>query len=157
MKQIFRSLIFVCLSAVSAQAADITGPVRVVDGNTLDVGGQVVRLYGIQAPHLEQTCRTRKGQEQQCGRISSMGLTEMVRGPEARCEDKGLDTEGRRHALCFIGWLNLSEEMVASGYALADPVTGADFQRAETFAQARKEGLWRTEFTKPWEWQGQGQ
>lgn len=144
-----------CLCSAWVQAADITGTARVVDGSTLDVGGVVVRLYGIQAPHPEQTCRTRKGQTQHCGRIATLALIQIVRGPKLRCEDKGRDSQGRRQGLCFVGWLNINEEMVASGHALADPATGADFQRAETFAKARREGIWQTTFTLPWEWQGE--
>ena len=143
------------LCASDVFAADITGFARVVDGNTLDIDGVVVRLYGIQAPHPAQTCRTRKGQAQRCGRIAMLALAEIVRGPKLRCEDKGLDPQGRHQALCFVGWLNLNEEMVASGQAVADPDTGADFQHIQAFAKARREGLWQTEFTNPWEWQGE--
>lgn len=162
MKHLLAAVVF-CLCSAPALAGDATGdatgeiagPARVLSGDTLEVGGAVVQLYGIQAPHPEQTCRTRKGQAQQCGRLSAMALTEMVRGPDVRCAIKDRDQQGRALALCFVGWLNVSEEMVASGYAMADPDSGADFDRAQTFAQARREGLWQTEFTPPWEWPGE--
>lgn len=152
MKQLLAAFIFLLVSS-TAYGGDITGPAKVLDGNTLDVGGTVVRLYGIQTPHPKQLCRTHKNKDQQCGRIAVLTLIDMVRGPDVRCEDRGADAQGRLQGVCFVGWMNLNEEMVAGGQALADPVTGAEFQRAETFAKARKEGLWRTEFTVPWEWQ----
>lgn len=153
MKQLLAAFIVLLLSS-AAFAGDIVGPATVVDGNTLNVGGTVVRLYGIQTPHPEQLCLTHKNKQQQCGRIAVLTLIDLVRGPDARCEDRGLDAQGRLQGVCFIGWMNVNEEMVAGGQALADPDTGGEFQRAETFAKARREGLWRTEFTVPWEWRG---
>jgi endonuclease YncB( thermonuclease family) len=52
----------------SALAA-IAGPPRVVDGDTLEIAGQRVRLFGIEAPALDQLCQ-HGGQEYQCGRVA---------------------------------------------------------------------------------------
>jgi len=155
MKRIYIASLLLLFSTGLARGADIVGSARALNGDTLELDGQVVRLYGIQAPHPKQTCRTHKGQVQQCGQIATLGLAALVRGPKIRCEAKGTNAQGEALAACFVGWMNVAEEMVASGYAVADPLTGADFQRAEAFAKARKEGLWRTEFTNPWEWVGE--
>ena len=140
------------MAPFGAQAADIVGKARVVNGHTLDVAGVIVGLYGIQAPHPDQACQTRHGKAQSCGRLSMQSLFLMVRGPAVRCEPQRVTQDGRTEALCFTSWLNINEEMVLTGQALADPETGADFVRAQNFAKAREEGVWQTTFTVPWEW-----
>jgi endonuclease YncB( thermonuclease family) len=48
--------------AAPATAAEITGPVRVIDGDTLDLAGTRIPLWGIDAPETRQTCEGRDGQ-----------------------------------------------------------------------------------------------
>jgi len=106
--------------------ADITGKARVVDGDTIWISETKIRLHGIDAPEMKQTCRTSKGNQQ--------------------------DRYKRLLAVCYVGPFNINEQMVTDGWALAYRKYSTDYVRAETFAKARREGLWRGEFVPPWEW-----
>ena len=57
--------------------ADVTGQARVIDGDTIEVAGERIRLHGIDAPESGQRCR-RLGHAQvwlYCGRQLSRHRT----------------------------------------------------------------------------------
>jgi hypothetical protein len=55
--------------------ADVTGLATVIDGDTIVVADERIRLEGIDAPELHQTC-TAYGQQWACGRTSAEWLQE---------------------------------------------------------------------------------
>src|SRR5918998_3445139 len=56
---------------------DVAGAARVVDGDTLEVRGEKLRLQGIDAPELAQTCEA-KGQPVPCGRLAAEHLDDLI-------------------------------------------------------------------------------
>ncbi len=58
--------IALCLLATPA-LADVAGVASVIDGDTLEIHGQRIRLHGIDAPESRQLCRL-DGKPWQCGR-----------------------------------------------------------------------------------------
>ena len=36
--------------------ADISGPARVIDGDSIEIAGERIRIHGIDAPERSQTC-----------------------------------------------------------------------------------------------------
>ena len=135
-----------------ASAETLTGEARVVDGDTIWIEDTKISLHGIDAPEMKQTCRTKRGREQLCGELAKQSLEAQVRGQQVRCEGDGRDRYGRLIAVCFVGPFNINERMVADGWALAYRQYSEDYVRAERFAEARKEGMWRGTFVPPWEW-----
>ncbi len=63
-------LIFVVIAS-SAHADDLKGKPRIVDGDTIEIGGTKVRLHGIDAPESKQTCQTADGSEYRCGEMAT--------------------------------------------------------------------------------------
>lgn len=67
-------ILVVFLGSASAETAVISGRAEVLDGDTLTVGGIPVRLVGIDAPELRQTCKDQVGGEYPCGEAASGAL-----------------------------------------------------------------------------------
>lgn len=145
---LFCSLILISKS----EGRGLTGPVRVIDGDTIEIGGERVRLHGIDAPELKQTCKTRRKGAQLCGVLAKQALEKLLKNQEVTCKGGKRDRYKRLIAVCYFGPFDINEQMVIDGWALAYRKYSKDYLKAETFAKSRREGIWRTEFVPPWEW-----
>ena len=136
----------------SVAVADVTGPAYVIDGDTIMIAGERIRLHGIDAPEIKQTCKTRKGKELLCGQFAKQALEQLVRGQDVTCKGDTRDRYKRLIAVCYVGSFDINEQMVADGWAMAYRKYSQDYVRTENFARARRKKMWRTEFVPPWEW-----
>ena len=119
MLRIALTLATVLLILPSHAHADITGKPRVVDGDTIHIGKTKIRLLGIDAPEMKQTCRTSKGKEQMCGVLAKLALEGLVRGQNVTCKGDKRDRYKRLIAVCYAGPYDLNAKMVRQGWALA--------------------------------------
>ena len=147
-----RAGLLVALVVTSAAAEEFTGRARVVDANTFEIGARRARLLGVDAPDLAQTCPTRKGETYPCGRVAAETLAKLVKDGPLACQGDRTDAASRLLVRCSIRGFDVGEQFVLTGRAFADPVTGDAYRRAEGTAEKLREGMWRGEFQKPWEW-----
>lgn len=136
------------LLAFPACAQDVSGTARAVDGDSLDFGGIAVRIHGIDAPELAQTCE-RSGAQWACGRDAASRLAELVaRGP-VTCQQRDYDDHGRVVSSCSVGTTDLGEAMVSAGLAIAFTQFSQQYVGAEARARDAKVGLWAGTFQMP--------
>lgn len=142
------ALIAVLGFACPGSAQTVNGAASAADGDSLVVGGRRVRLFGIDAPELAQSC-TRQGVTWNCGEQAKDNLAELVKGQTVYCEGQGVDQHARLVAVCSAGGLELNETMVEYGWALAYRQFSEAYVSAETRAKANGLGIWSSQFQNP--------
>lgn len=129
----------------------LTGVARVIDGDTLEVAGVKVRLFGIDAPEEDQPCSV--GQAiVACGELATMELRRLVGAGEIRCEVRDTDRYGRLVSVCTSAGKDVGAEMVASGWATAYTRYSRDYVEQERAAKSANLGLWQGAFENPEQW-----
>ena len=131
--------------------ADAIGKPQAIDGDTIAIGGERIRLHGIDAPEANQTC-TVDGKEWACGQMSTFALAYETAEHWTTCKGNQRDRYGRLIAVCYVGPYDLNAIMVRKGWALAFRRYSMDYVDEEDEARQAERGIWRGEFVPPWEW-----
>ncbi|HJN86883.1 MAG TPA: thermonuclease family protein, partial [Dehalococcoidia bacterium] len=133
---------------------DIMGKALIIDGDTIELAGERVRLHGIDAPEEGQTC-TAGGKAWRCGQDATFALAHEVGNHWVTCKVRTRDRYGRLIAKCYVGPYDLGAKMVRNGWAIAYRRYSEDYVDEEAKAMDDHVGLWRGEFLPPWEWRKQ--
>lgn len=122
-----------------------------IDGDSLRAAGKNIRLAGIDAPELHQTCRDELGRTWACGHHAHVFLRGLVSRGALTCTSSSTDRYGRALATCSAGDVaDIGEAMVRAGYAVR--FMGMRYWLAEAEARAEKRGIWRGTFDRPQAW-----
>jgi endonuclease YncB( thermonuclease family) len=157
-KYFLRSLIFsfilVCifLTPLSLVIADVTGKPRVIDGDTIEIAGTLIRLDGIDAPETKQMCLDEVGKRWRCGEAATYTLLNIIGNHWVTCKGEKRDRYRRLIAICTLGPFDLNAMLVLKGLALAYRKYSIAYIKEEYDAKSKKLGLWRGRFVAPWEW-----
>lgn len=119
-----------------------------MDGDSIRFGENIFRLFGIDAPELDQTCLRATG-AWPCGREAKAVLKRALEGGQLDCAAREIDRYGRSVATCSVGGRDLAGLMVESGYATALPDGGAEYAGAEGRARGARIGIWAGTFDRP--------
>ncbi|MBB4187565.1 endonuclease YncB(thermonuclease family) [Sinorhizobium terangae] len=126
---------------------ELQGAATASDGDSLRLNGRRIRLEGIDAPEIGQTCR-RGETTWDCGGEARERLTTLIRGHATACRLHGHDRYGRDLGVCEAGQRDLGREMVISGYA----VSYGRYQSEEDAAREERVGIWSGDFVRPQAW-----
>ena len=134
-----------------ASATDLVGQATVIDGDTIEIHGQRIRLHGIDAPESKQICIS-GGEKYRCGQRAALALSNRIGRGTVTCQAKDTDRYGRVVAVCFKGQENLNGWLVSQGLAVAYRRYSHAYVGQESAAKAASNGLWSGDFTMPWHW-----
>lgn len=147
-------------AALAVAEPSLEGNARVIDGDTLEVNGQRVRLWGIDAFESSQTCQTHDSvitHSYSCGLAATNTLENAVRNQHVRCVQKDIDRYKRVVAQCFIGDLELGRMMVLRGWAFDyTRYSGGHYKDVENAAHEVQRGAWAGSFQWPWDYRHGG-
>ncbi len=147
MLRVCATFVLLCLPFLAF--AEPNGVVRVIDADTWDVGDQRVRLFGIDAPELAQTCTNAKGETWACGLWASDLARKRFDGKNARCDAITHDRYGRVVARCFVGDMDVGRELVADGLAFAYRKYSLAYDLDEKGAAVNARGLHTSTLQSP--------
>lgn len=135
-----RAVIVLAASLITGPA--IAAPPRVTDGDTIRIGDERIRLWGVDAPEIRQDC-TMAGGTINIGRAARDHLEALIGGRDVTCERMDVDRYGRTVARCSIDGLDLGAMMVADGWAwdYREYSRGA-YSDQQAAAEAAGAGLW---------------
>ena len=133
----------------------ISGLASVVDGDGLEVEGVKIRLWGVDAPEVEQYCRRDDGTRWHCGQHATVALDALAGGRRVFCVQRERDAYQRALCVCKLGDRDLAAEQVRAGWALAYRKYSGRYIEEETAAAAQRLGMWAGRFEKPWDWREQ--
>ena len=133
-------------------AETLTGIASVVDGDTLVIQGERIRLHGIDAPESAQHCYRLDRSRWPCGQSAAAALADAIGGQSVHCRGEERDCRGRLLAICSQQGQDLNAWMVRQGWALAYRRERLDYIDEEQQAKVSRTGMWSGAFTVPWEW-----
>jgi endonuclease YncB( thermonuclease family) len=162
MRWLAMAALFGFATVAEASISTFVGNVEVRSGDTLVVGGTVVRLHGIDAFVVGQACWDSETAEMvDCGAESMRVLETIARKDKIVCPDaRSLGPhDGIYRIGCFAGKNDVGQQMIKAGWALVRPDEVAPEQRAflcglEAEAKAQRAGAWRYSFTAPYVYRG---
>jgi endonuclease YncB( thermonuclease family) len=138
--------------ALSEPAAcdELAGRASVVDGDTIELHGTRIRLFGIDAPEAAQLCRSADGKDYRCGQIAANALAEHLEGKTVTCNARGTDQYGRTIAVCSSAGLDIGDWLVRRGLAIDYAYySKGKYRAAQNEASKSRLGVWAGEFIEP--------
>ena len=127
----------------------ITGNAIIIDGDTIHINNDKIRLHGIDAPEINQTCIYNQ-KEWDCGKKSYEFLKNLTFKKTVSCNIMNKDKYKRYIGICYVNKKNINSYIVEKGWAIAYRYYSKDYIEKEFIAKKNKSGIWKGEFEAPY-------
>ena len=127
------------------------GIAKVSDGDSIKIGEKKVRLMGIDAPELKQTCFDANYNEYACGKAAKDFLVNLANEKEVKCYYEKFDKYNRYLAQCFVENIMINQAILRAGMAVTYTFSAPDEEmlKIEDEAKSKKIGIWQGAFQLP--------
>jgi endonuclease YncB( thermonuclease family) len=134
-------ILFLLFEAGVAAAEEIRGDAQVISGNEMVVGDKSVRLFGIAAPGLDDTCKVNDANIK-CGIVAWGELIKLADGQYVSCDVETVSDTKQPYATCYISETDLNEALVRAGWAKAVLQQTDRYAVDQADAKESRRGLW---------------
>jgi endonuclease YncB( thermonuclease family) len=117
--------------------------VQVIDAGTIQSGGIVIALDGINARDAKASCKDAKGRSWGCGAAGRAALMRLIRTRAISCALPAGGEQKAFTARCSVAGTDLSTWVVREGWANPKGTSEKALADAEDAAKKEKIGLWR--------------
>ena len=135
-------------AALDRPPPPVAGLARVSDGDSFRLGGDRIRLLGLDAPELAQDCTADNGETWPCGRTARDRMAQLLAAGPADCRPEDTDQYSRLLATCSIDGRDLGAIMVTEGLA----ISAGRYWTEEAAARKARRGIWSGDFDVPRTW-----
>ncbi|WP_119389184.1 thermonuclease family protein [Taklimakanibacter lacteus] len=137
-------LFLILIHAHGGPGAMVSGPASIVDGDTLRIGRQEIRIRGIEAPDAGQACRRPQG-VWDCSRATIVAMAKLIAGRTVRCEGSERDGHGRLIGHCSTESVpDIGAWLVSAGLARAFIRQSSEYVDLERLPRSRNLGIWQS-------------
>lgn len=138
MRQSVWVLSVVACITTGAAIAQISGVTSIVDGDTIEISGERIRLGGFDTPESGKRCGAVNVHQH-----AALALSDFIGTRAVSCVDTGDRNNGRIVATCSVGGADLGAYMVSQGWARDWPrYSEGRYCLAEKRARAERRGIW---------------
>lgn len=123
----------------------------VIDGDTIDIRGERIRLFAVDTPEMGQPWWSEDGEHQDAGRLAKEALEALVKGRKLSVRVLREDQYRRSIGIVKVDGRDIARALVSQGWAFASPGNNR-YRRAQASAKRGKKGLWRGELQMPWDY-----
>ena len=147
----FWLLAVVVFTIPQTAVADLVGRASVVDGDTIEIHGERIRIFGIDAPETTQLCRGSDGLHYRCGAKAANELSQFMGQSTIACTPVAVDRYARQVTTCMVDDRDVAEWLVRNGHALDWPkYSHGKYSAAQAQAAQDEMGIWAGSFAQPW-------
>jgi endonuclease YncB( thermonuclease family) len=153
-----RLMVCVAILFLSAPAVaeTLAGRASVIDGDTLEIHGERIRILDIDAPESRQKCTDKRGIDIQvwfCGSEAGKKLANLIGARTITCETTRKDRYKRWLARCSVASEDLSLWLAEHGWVFPFRNCKCEVIRAAVDrARSQQLGIWSGDVQEPWEW-----
>ena len=145
-------LVLIINTLAFSKVLNASSSLKIIDGDTIILNSEKIRLYGIDTPEIKQTCTDNYGHTYSCGIRAKLELEKIIGSKKISCIKKTKDRYKRSISICYVDENDINSLMVKRGWALAYRKYSKKYVKDEAIAKLNDAGMWSGKFMAPWKW-----